>query len=227
MKRARGLLAGMLMAVPCALALNPALDLSQYAHTVWRNSDGFSRRIIYSIAQTPDGYLWPGTEFEAGRVPSRIGTANGLASWKGGRLTRYAELAGQRIAPHMEDREGSVWAGGLGTPTGRLCAIRHGSVECYGEDGRFGSGVLSLFEHRGDLWVGAATGLWKWKFEAYLLPDGGQFTPYRMLRDSPRKLAASTNYNRRGTRDADRNRGSTVFMVLEEYTCQTRPFEFW
>jgi hypothetical protein len=48
---------------PCAFALNPALDVSQYAHTAWRIRDGFTKGIIKAIAQTPDGYLWLGTEF--------------------------------------------------------------------------------------------------------------------------------------------------------------------
>src|SRR6202045_2947940 len=57
-------LAGMLLAPsPCAFALNPALDVSQYAHTSWKIRDGFTRGVINSIAQTPDGYLWLGTEF--------------------------------------------------------------------------------------------------------------------------------------------------------------------
>src|SRR2546422_4334132 len=119
------MLACMLLAwCPQALALDPSLDVSQYAHTSWKIRDGFSKGIISSIAQTPDGYLWLGTEFGLLRfdgvrrvewtppggeqLPSAeirnllvtrdgtlwIGTANGLASWKGGRLTRYAELAG-------------------------------------------------------------------------------------------------------------------------------------
>ena len=47
----------------CASALDPSLDVSQYAHTAWKIRDGFSKGIIYAIAQTPDGYLWLGTEF--------------------------------------------------------------------------------------------------------------------------------------------------------------------
>ena len=51
-----------------------------------------------------------------------------------------------------------------GDPTGRLCAIRSGSVQCYGEDGSFGRGVVSLYEDSaGNLWAGAPTGLWRWK----------------------------------------------------------------
>jgi hypothetical protein len=43
-------------------ALNPTLDVTQYAHTAWKVSDGFFAGIIFSIAQTPDGYVWVGTD---------------------------------------------------------------------------------------------------------------------------------------------------------------------
>ena len=61
-----------------------------------------------------------------------------------------------------------MWAGILGassgTPAGRLCAIRSGSAQCYGEDGAFGSFVWSLYEDSsGTLWAGAESGLWRWK----------------------------------------------------------------
>src|SRR5215469_2577525 len=54
---------GVVMCCRCALALNPSLDVSQYAHTAWKFRDGFTKGTIVSIAQTPDGYLWLGTEF--------------------------------------------------------------------------------------------------------------------------------------------------------------------
>src|SRR2546428_3698686 len=148
---------------PNAYALDPALDVSQYAHTAWKIRDGFTKGIINSIAQTPDGYLWLGTEFGLLRfdgvravpwqpptdqpLPSSliigllaahdgtlwIGTSKGLASWRDGKLTRYPELEGERVFRLLENREGAVWAGTIG-PTGRLCAIQKGSVQCYGED---------------------------------------------------------------------------------------------
>ena len=62
-KLAGAMLAGMLIARTCAFALNPALDVSQYAHTAWKIRDGFAKGSILSIAQTPDGYLWLGTAF--------------------------------------------------------------------------------------------------------------------------------------------------------------------
>ena len=191
------MLVGMVLACCSRIfALDPALDVSQYAHTALKIRDGFSKGIINSIAQTPDGYLWLGTEFGLLRfdgvrnvpwpppdqpLPSNrilsllaardgtlwIGTANGLASWKDGKLTRYSEPAGQFtmfINRLLEDREGTVWAGTLWLPTGRLCAIRKGSVQCYGEDGSLGHGVFGLYEDRkGNLWAGVTDGLWHWK----------------------------------------------------------------
>ena len=47
----------------CASAVNPSLDTNQYAHNAWTIRDGFFKSVIYTIAQTPDGYLWLGTEF--------------------------------------------------------------------------------------------------------------------------------------------------------------------
>ena len=47
----------------CAFALDPSLDVSQYAHTARKVGEGFSQGTIRSIVQTPDGYLWLGTEF--------------------------------------------------------------------------------------------------------------------------------------------------------------------
>jgi signal transduction histidine kinase/ligand-binding sensor domain-containing protein len=192
---ARTLLASMLLAWgSSAYALNPAFDVSQYAHTAWKIRDGFTRGVIRSIAQTRDGYLWLGTEFGLLRfdgvrnvpwqppssqvLPSTeiwgllaardgtlwIGTQKGLASWKGGKLTRYTQLDGLMVSRLLEDREGSVWAGGSAVPAGRLCAIKNASVRCYGEDGSFGPRVFGLYEDtKSNLWVGVVNGFWRWK----------------------------------------------------------------
>jgi PAS domain S-box-containing protein len=183
----------LLLLCPSALASDPSLE-SQYAHTTWKVSEGFSKGAILSIAQTQDGYIWLGTElgllrFDGVRatpwqppgdqhLPSStvwsllaardgtlwIGTAQGLSSWKGGKLTQYPELAGQFIYALLEDREGTIWAGGTVAPLGKLCAIQHGRVQCYGTDGVLGTAVTGLYEDsKGSLWVGVKNGLWQWK----------------------------------------------------------------
>lgn len=161
-----------------AFALDPRLDVSQYGHTSWTIRDGFSKGVIRSITQTPDGYLWFATEFGLLRfdgvqaipwqppahqpLPSSdiwavraardgalwIGTTNGLARWKNGTLTQYPQLTGQIIAKVLEARDGTVWAGGTSVPSGRLCGIRDDAVTCGGEDGIFGYGIWGLYEDR-------------------------------------------------------------------------------
>src|SRR5271167_4030667 len=188
----------LLLGCPLVLALDPSLDLSQYAHSAWFFRNGFLNGAVYAITQTPDGYLWLGTQsgvvrFDGARaaplalppgqqLPSTavtsllaardgtlwIGTFDGLASWKDGRLTEYPALAQRSVIALFEDRDGTMWAGGFGGPTGKLCAIRGGRTTCFGEDG--------------SLWVAAATGLWRWnpgpptRFPSPRIPSFQAFT---------------------------------------------------
>ena len=99
---------------PALAALDPSLDISQYAHVARTFRNEFLNGAVYTIAQSPDGYLWLGTQtgvyrFDGVRaVPLPlprlggtsvgalltardgtlwIGTLNGLVSWKNGQLT--------------------------------------------------------------------------------------------------------------------------------------------
>ena len=191
---AAGLGCILLTICPYARALDPALDVSQYAHKAWKIRDGFAKGSILSIAQTSDGYLWLGTAFGLSRfdgvrivpwqpppdqrLPSTtvsslvaardgtlwIGTRNGLASWKNGKLTQYAELAGLVIFALVEDDEGSIWVGANGSPDGKLCEIRNGGVRCHPEMVGVSHGVFGMHEDgKGNLWVALDTGVWRWK----------------------------------------------------------------
>jgi signal transduction histidine kinase/ligand-binding sensor domain-containing protein len=201
----------LLVGRPRAFALDPSLDVSQYAHTAWKIREGFSNGYIRAFAQTPDGYLWLGTEFgllrfdgvrtipwqpganqhfPSGTIHSLLATRDGtlwiggkgLASWNSGKLTQYVELADQYIFALREDREGTLWVGGGGLPGGKLCAIHSGSVHCYGSDDRFGPGVFGLYEDiRGNLWAGVSNGLWRWR------PGPPKFYP---LADEPDGIQA-------------------------------------
>jgi PAS domain S-box-containing protein len=144
-KHGRAVIAlGLLLACcRCAFALDPSLDVNQYAHTAWKIREGFAKGTIHRIVQTPDGYLWLATEsgllrFDGVRtvpwepppgedLPSNdirgltaardgtlwIGTAKGLVSWKDGKLTHYPQLDHHDVAALLEDHEGTVWAAGV------------------------------------------------------------------------------------------------------------------
>ena len=159
-----------------ASALDPSLDVSQYAHTTWRVRDGFTKGAITSLAQTADGYVWVGTEsglirFDGVRaapwqppsgqqlpgslitslLPARdgtlwIGTFTGLASWKAGKLREVPELAGQSVTSVLETRDGTVWIGIYSEAGGGLCDIHSGVVHCERESVTFGTGVKALYE---------------------------------------------------------------------------------
>src|SRR4030095_15489677 len=174
-----------------ALALSPSLEVSQCAHYAWTVRDGFSLGNVYAMAQTPDGYLWLGTEFglfrfdgvrflpwqpPAGQqLPDKninsllvtrdgslwIGTFAGLVILRDGRLARPPALHDQFVASLFEDREGTVWAASLDR-AGQLCAIRSGGAKCSGEDGAFGRAVWAMYEDgSGTLWAGAESGVWR------------------------------------------------------------------
>jgi signal transduction histidine kinase/ligand-binding sensor domain-containing protein len=187
----------LLLLCPSAFALDPSLDVSQYAHTAWRFREGFTQSPTKSIVQTPDGYIWLGTGFGLFRfdgvhvehwqppsngeqLPSNfvvsldvardgtfwIGTLNGLASWKDGRLTRYPKLDGLIIASILEDRHGTVWIGGdySVASRGKLCAIDGTNVDCYESDAVLGGGITGLYEDSHDvLWVVGRDGVWRWR----------------------------------------------------------------
>jgi len=129
-----------------AFALDPALDISQYAHTAWKQREGFAKGVAFDLAQTADGYLWLGTtngltRFDGVRnVPWQppagtslpdnrvrallvardgtlwIGTWAGLASWNGKNLVTYPDLNGRVINALTQDRDGTIWASGVSLP---------------------------------------------------------------------------------------------------------------
>jgi len=185
-------LAWLLASCPSASALDPALDINQYSHRAWTVREGFFKGEVGSIAQAPDGYIWLGTMFGLVRfdgvknvswqppqnqhLPSNhvmrllagrdgtlwIGTRNGLASLKNGKLTVFPETIDHFIFAIVEDRAGTIWVSALSTTLGKLCAIRNGSMSCEG-DGTIGRGAFNLYvDSKGTLWAGVKDGLWRW-----------------------------------------------------------------
>jgi ligand-binding sensor domain-containing protein len=86
-----------------ALALDPSLEISQYSHTSWTRRDGFSVGAIFAMAQTPDGYLWLGSE-------------HGLFRFDGVRSVPWQPPAGQHSHYHaayslLVTHDGTLWIG--------------------------------------------------------------------------------------------------------------------
>lgn len=77
--------------------------MSQYAHTTWRVRDGFFKGAVWAIAQTPDGYIWLGTEF-------------GLLRFDGVRAVPWQPPGNQSlpstdILSLLVARDGTLWIG--------------------------------------------------------------------------------------------------------------------
>ena len=173
-----------------AHALDAALDINEYAHTAWTVRDSFSLGNIYAMAQTPDGYLWLGSEFGLFRfdgahgvwqppsgehLPNNsvnslmvardgtlwIGTFGGLATWNGRKLTQLHAFDGRFITALYEDREGTVWVGTMESPA-QLCALRGGGTQCFGAKLDLGTAVWTVYQDdSGTVWAGTQTGLWR------------------------------------------------------------------
>src|SRR5271166_415836 len=96
-------LATLLVCCACCFALDPSLNVSQYAHTSWKIRDGFTKGNITSITQTSDGYLWIGTEL-------------GVLRFDGVRLVPWQPPAGQQLPGNiitklLAARDGTLWIG--------------------------------------------------------------------------------------------------------------------
>src|SRR5712671_2654370 len=86
-----------------ALALNTSLDISQFGHVAWPLRGGMFKGYPTSIAQTPDGYLWLGTEL-------------GVLRFDGVRFVPWqppggTQLPGYNILRLLATRDGSLWIG--------------------------------------------------------------------------------------------------------------------
>ena len=122
-----------------ALGLDASSSANSYAHTAIRIRDGFPKAPVVAFAQTPDGYLWLGTQlglfrFDGVRgvawpqltgrtLPSDwagsllasrngalwIGSNVGLVRWDDGKLIEYPALRGLGVHSLLEDRDGTIW----------------------------------------------------------------------------------------------------------------------
>jgi signal transduction histidine kinase/ligand-binding sensor domain-containing protein/DNA-binding response OmpR family regulator len=147
---AQGALGSLLLGTAApASALDSALQPSQYVRDSWQTAEGLPQTSAQTIARTPDGYLW-------------IGTQEGLARFDGVRFVVFDGGAGsaipdkQIVALHV-DRGGRLWVGtraGLAILEGGRfrvvdagAGLDHAYIRAIGEDAA------------GHVWVGTENGI--------------------------------------------------------------------
>ena len=140
---------------------DPGFDLE-----TWRSEDGLPSDAVIALAQTPDGYLW-------------IGTNAGLARFDGVRFEVFdrrttPELQSDQCGPLVVDGTGALWIATMG---GGLTRYADGRFTAYGrKDGsKYEYTLLMLPDRDGRLWIGTDDRLHLWNgtgFEAFGPEDG-------------------------------------------------------
>lgn len=141
-------------------------SLTQYSRAVWTQQQGLPQDTVHAIAQTPDGYLW-------------LGTDEGLARFDGYEFVTFTkehgDLPAESITSLAAGKDGSLW---IGTSDG-LARYDGQRFRKYSQkDGLPDGDIESLLVDRtGNLWmvVGGNVGRF----------DGSRFTDYRAGRDIP------------------------------------------
>jgi ligand-binding sensor domain-containing protein len=143
-----------LLLAPWAHALDANKALTQYRHTSWTERDGLPSAIIYSMAQTTDGYLW-------------LATAAGLVRFDGVRFLLWRSTGRDQPADPVTislcaARDGSLW---IGRASGAVSRMRAGHLENYSvADGVAPGTVAAILEDQdGTIWVGTQGGLCRFR----------------------------------------------------------------
>lgn len=129
--------------------LDPAKALTQYIHQSWQADNGLPQSSVLAIAQTPDGYIWLGTE-------------EGLASFDGVHFNVYEkrntpELPSNTVTALLADDRQNLW---IGTQADGLARLNHGHFQRFTKaDGLTSNSILCFHEdHLGVLWIGTDGG---------------------------------------------------------------------
>jgi len=147
------------------LALDPKLELDEYAVERYSTENGLPQSSVLAMVQTRDGYMW-------------LGTYEGLARFDGVNFTVFdksntPEMEGNGVKALAEDREGRLWVG----TTAGLLRYSQGRFERFdSRQGLRSHFILCLFLDRdGTLWAGTTGGLHRWgnnRFQAFTTAQG-------------------------------------------------------
>jgi signal transduction histidine kinase/ligand-binding sensor domain-containing protein len=158
---------GALLARQLVSGLDPSKQLTQYVHDAWTTADGLPQNSVLAIAQTPDGYLWLGSE-------------EGLSRFDGMRFVTFDKralhgLRSNEVDALLVDHRGDLWIGSQG---GGLTVLRHGSFNPIALPGQLSNdSVRALYEdERKDVWIatdgGGLVRIENGKFTVYTRADG-------------------------------------------------------
>ena len=154
-----------LLSAGSLLALDPGRTLTQYVHRIWTVQQGGPSGTIYQILQSPDGFLW-------------LGTQTGLVRFDGVRFTP-AETLFQGVPENLwvravlSDGQGGLW---VGTNDSGIYRFGAGAPEHYTTKEGLPSDVVFclLPAPGGGLWVCTGNGLARFsdgKFQVYRNPE--------------------------------------------------------
>src|SRR5207249_161008 len=136
---------------PAAHALNPVKALSQYLHDGWQTENGLPQNSVQAITQTPDGYLW-------------LGTQEGLVRFDGIRFTVFDQyntegIHHNHISAVIPSRKGGLWIATYGAGIIRMSGNTFRPITR--KEGLAGDSTSCLCEAKdGSLWIGThGTGL--------------------------------------------------------------------
>jgi diguanylate cyclase (GGDEF)-like protein len=147
------------------LALDPKLELDEYAIERYSTENGLPQSSVLAMVQTRDGYLW-------------LGTYEGLARFDGLNFTVFdksntPEMESNSIKALAEDRDGRLW---VGTTSGLLRYSQNRFERFDSSQGLRSYFILCLFLDRsGTLWAGTTGGLHRWaneRFQTFTTADG-------------------------------------------------------
>jgi len=137
----------------CACALEPSTPLANYARQSWVIENGLPQNTIHALAQTPDGFVWLGTE--AGLV-----RFDGVAFQVFDRASTSSvsgpSLPGNDIRCLLVTRDGALW---IGTGDGLVRWMHAQSSVFTTANGLPAGGIRALRESpSGELWVSTDQG---------------------------------------------------------------------
>jgi ligand-binding sensor domain-containing protein/AraC-like DNA-binding protein len=127
---------------------DPSIGFFQYKG--WTGDDGLPMNSVMAIAQTPDGYLWAGTEA-------------GLARFDGIKFTVFSRehtpgFPGYVIVSMLTDRSGNLW---IATRASGICRYRDGIFTSLKEAGNLINDESWCIMESTDnsIWIGSRAGL--------------------------------------------------------------------